>query len=65
VVPVSPSVDPPFLFVFDIAMGVRRGDEGFKRELEAILDRKQDQIRGILEKYGVPLVEPPRSAAER
>ena len=65
VVPVSPSVDPPFVFVFDIAMGVRRGEEPFKRELEAILDRKRGDIRRILEKYGVPLVEPPQSAAER
>jgi quinoprotein dehydrogenase-associated probable ABC transporter substrate-binding protein len=65
VVPVSPSVDPPFLFVFDIAMGVRKGEDAFKRELEAILDRKQGHIRRILEKYGVPLVEPPQSAAER
>jgi quinoprotein dehydrogenase-associated probable ABC transporter substrate-binding protein len=65
VVPVSPSVDPPFPFVFDIAMGVRKGEDAFKRELEAILDRKQGDIRRILEKYGVPLVEPPQSAAER
>jgi quinoprotein dehydrogenase-associated probable ABC transporter substrate-binding protein len=34
VVPVSPPVDPPSLpFVFDISMGVRRGEEAFKKEL--------------------------------
>jgi mxaJ protein len=65
VVPVSPAVEPPFPFVYDIAMGVRPGEDAFKQELEAILDRKQSDIRRILEEYGVPLVEPPQSAAER
>jgi ABC-type amino acid transport substrate-binding protein len=67
VVAVSPPVDPPSLaFVFDISMGVRRGEDALKQELEAILDRKQGDIRRILETYGVPLIEPPQStAAER
>jgi len=65
VVPVSPAIDPPFPFVFDIAMGVRRGDVAFKRELEEILDRKQSDIRRILEEYDVPLLQPAWSAAER
>ena len=51
--------------VNDIAMGVRPGEDAFQRELEAILDRKQGEIRRILEEYGVPLVGPPQSAAER
>jgi mxaJ protein len=56
-VPVSPSIDLPFLpFVYDISMGVRREDEAFKEELEAILVRRQAEIREILESYGVPLV---------
>jgi len=56
-VPVSPSIDLPFLpFVYDISLGVRREDEAFKEELEAILVRKQAEIRQILESYGVPLV---------
>ena len=56
-VPVSPSIDLPFLpFVYDISLGVRREDEAFKEELEAILVRKQAEIRQILESYGVPLL---------
>ena len=40
VVPVSRPVDPPSLpFVFDISMGVRRDDEAFKPELQAVLGR--------------------------
>lgn len=35
IVPVSPEIDLPYLpFVFDISMGVRRGDDAFKEQLE-------------------------------
>jgi mxaJ protein len=57
VVPVSPQVDLPFLpFVFDISMGVRRGDDALRREVEAILDRRAAEIDRILDDYGVPRV---------
>ena len=57
VVPVSPQVDPPsLLFVFDISIGLRRGDETFRAELEAILERKRPEIDKILAEYGVPRV---------
>lgn len=57
IVPVSPSIDLPFLpFVYDISIGVRRGDEALKAELEAALDRRKDEVRRILQDYGVPLV---------
>ena len=55
IVPVSPQIDLPFLpFVYDISMGVRRGDEAFKEELEAIIERKHAEIEKILDEYGVP-----------
>lgn len=58
IVPVSPQVDGPSLpFVFDISMGVRRGDQLFKDELEKILERKRPEIESILDSYGVPRVE--------
>jgi quinoprotein dehydrogenase-associated probable ABC transporter substrate-binding protein len=57
IVPVSPAIDPPSLpFTFDISMGVRKGDETFKKQIEDILDRRRAEIRTILERYGVPLV---------
>lgn len=57
VVPVSPQIDPPSLpFTFDISIGVRKGDEAFKKQIEDILDRRRTDIRRILERYGVPLV---------
>lgn len=61
-VPVSPQIDPPFLpFVFDMAMGVRRGDEKLLAELDAFLERRQPQIDALLDRYGVPRAEGPGS----
>jgi mxaJ protein len=57
VVPVSPQIDLPFLpFVYDISMGVRRGDDEFRDQLDEILARKSLEIEGILDEYGVPRV---------
>jgi mxaJ protein len=58
VVPVSPRLDLPYLpFVFDIAMGVRRGDSTFRNELDGIIVRRKPTIDSILKSYGVPLVD--------
>ncbi len=57
VVPVTPQIDLPFLpFVYDISMGVRRGDDLFKERLEQILQQRRGEIEGILDDYGVPRV---------
>ena len=55
--PVAPQIDLPFLpFVYDISMGLRRGDDAFKERLETILERRREEIRRILDDYGVPRV---------
>jgi mxaJ protein len=46
----------PMPFVYEIAMGVRRGDVAFKDEIEAVLDRRRVEIRKVLDDYQVPLV---------
>jgi len=57
VVPVSPQFDLPFLpFVYDISMGVRRGDEDLRQQLDDFLVRRHDEIERILDEYGVPRV---------
>jgi mxaJ protein len=57
ITPVSPQIDLPFLpFVFDISMGVRRGDNGLRDELNAIITRRKDEIDRILDAYGLPRV---------
>jgi hypothetical protein len=59
VTPVSPQVDSPSLpFVFDISMGVRRGDTALKAELDRILARRRRAIDTILAEYHVPRVAP-------
>ena len=55
--PVSPQIDLPFLpFVFDISMGVRRGDAALRDELDRALERRRADIDKILDQYGVPRV---------
>ncbi|HEV2763980.1 MAG TPA: substrate-binding domain-containing protein [Pyrinomonadaceae bacterium] len=57
VVPVSPQIDLPYLpFVFDISMGVRRGDDALRERLEDFLRRRRPDIERILDDYGVPRV---------
>jgi mxaJ protein len=54
-VPVQPQVDPPYLpFVFDMAMGVRRGEDALKDELDEVLSRRAAEIEAILDEFGVP-----------
>ena len=56
-VPVSPQIDLPFLpFVFDIALGVRRGEDEFRVELERAMAKRRPEIDSILVAYGVPLM---------
>jgi mxaJ protein len=64
VTPVSPQIDRPWLpFVFDIAMGVRRGDMALKAELERILLRRRTDIDAILAEYQVPRLDLAGAAA--
>jgi mxaJ protein len=60
VTPVGPHRDGPALpFEFDIAMGVRRGDNALHDALDRVLARRAAQIRQILERFGVPLLGQP------
>jgi mxaJ protein len=55
VVPVTPRIDLPYLpFVFDIAMGVRRGDSTFRRQIDDFIERRQPSIDSVLAAYHVP-----------
>jgi mxaJ protein len=66
IVGVSPQVDQPFLpFVYDISMGVRRGDQELKDRLEQILNKRRGDIDRLLAEYGVPRVDAEPVAANR
>jgi mxaJ protein len=62
-VPVSPQIDRPFLpFVYDISMGVRRGDQPLRDALEQIIERRHAEIEKILDDYGVPRADAAQTA---
>src|SRR5437868_5931292 len=55
---VSPQIDVPFLpFVFDISIGVRRGNDSLRDELNAVISRRRSEIDRILSDYGVPRLD--------
>ena len=57
ITPVTPQIDLPFLpFVFDISMGVRRGDSTLRDELDRVIEKRRADIDRILDQYGVPRV---------
>lgn len=59
----SRALPAPVPFEFDIAMGVRRGDVVLRDELDAILERRRNDIDAILSEYSVPRTDLPRHAS--
>jgi mxaJ protein len=55
--------EPGVPLSFGISMGVKKGNRELKSQLEASIDRRQADIRSILEEYGVPLMPAHESAA--
>jgi mxaJ protein len=54
-----PSHDPLVPTTFAISMGVRRGENAFKDQIETVIARHRTEIDALLERYGVPLVAEP------
>ena len=44
-------------FEFDISMGVKKGNESLRAQVEKVLDTKRPEIMKLLKDYNVPLVE--------
>lgn len=66
IVPVSPPVDGDDIpFVFDIAMATRRDDRALHASLEAAIAEHGEEIRALLERYGVPLLPLGEKTAKR
>jgi mxaJ protein len=55
------SADVPF--EYSIAIGVRKGETDFRDEIQAAMDRRQAEVRGVLLSFDVPLVTPETDAA--
>jgi mxaJ protein len=61
---VTPEIDLPFLpMVYDISVGVRRGDTALWAAINSVIERRQDDIDRLLATYGVPLVRQHRVTA--
>jgi mxaJ protein len=60
---VRPDEEPPFPFVFDMAMGVARSNERLQAELNEVIARRRGDIDRILREYNVPLVSREEVAA--
>ena len=56
VIPLINESLPPRMF-YRITMGVRQGELQWKRELNSLIRRNQDEIDSILASYGVPLLK--------
>ena len=46
----------PLLFQFDIAIGVRKGDDKRREEFDQLISRNSVQIAQILDRFGVPVM---------
>jgi len=56
---VAPATDGVLPFAFDISMGVRRGNQALRDELDEVIHRRRADIDAILDDYGVPRVGAP------
>jgi quinoprotein dehydrogenase-associated probable ABC transporter substrate-binding protein len=52
-----PDLPPDQTFEFDIALGVRRGDDALRQRLAQALERRRGDIDAILAQYRVPRLE--------
>ncbi len=58
ITPVTPASDGPAIpFQFDISLGVRRGEDSLRSELDAVLIRRKKEIGALLAEFGVPVIE--------
>jgi mxaJ protein len=56
IAPVEPHREGSLPFVFEIAMGVRRGNEALLQQVDGLLVAKRPAIDRILRNYGVPTI---------
>jgi mxaJ protein len=58
--------DPTLPMTFEFSMGVQKGNQALKKQLEEAIDRRRDEITKILDDYGVPLLplKPAKAAGE-
>jgi len=45
----------PLVFEFDMAIGVRKGDDGRRSEIDALIARHKEEIAALLRDYNIPV----------
>jgi mxaJ protein len=55
--PLPPFDGPQLPMVFDVSMGTRKDDPALRAEIEAVLARRAAEVKTLLARYRVPLVE--------
>jgi quinoprotein dehydrogenase-associated probable ABC transporter substrate-binding protein len=55
IVPVSPAMSLSIPFTYDFSIGVRKGNDSLRRELDNALERQCANVRALLAEYTVPL----------
>jgi mxaJ protein len=59
-IPLRPEDFAGYPVQFDISLGVRRADVALRDELDRVLVQKRSEIDALLDRFGVPRVEPAR-----
>ena len=55
ITPVTPELEPPGIpLAYSISMGVRKGADSLRRELDGVIVRRRAEIDRILDAFGVP-----------
>jgi mxaJ protein len=49
--------NPEMKFVFNMSMGVRRGEPEWQEQLNQLIDKHEGEINDIISSYGIPIVE--------
>lgn len=55
-IPTPPFDGPRLPMIYDVSMGVRKGDAELKAAVEMALGRRREEIERLLREYGVPIV---------
>jgi len=54
---------PDLAMAFDVALGVRRGEDALREELDRALVRRRPEVERILDRFGIPRLPVPPPAA--
>lgn len=55
--PNDPATNREMIFSYNLSMAVRHGDKEWKEKVNELIESNRDEIRAILQDYGIPLVE--------